>query len=102
VHAFGDYVAGEIENAAGRTEQAEVHYLAAVAGARASGATFVVGIASVGLVTVRASAVRPAAADQAPDAPPALSPAQRRSGPAIGRREALEVARAALHRHLPA
>ncbi|TWF75887.1 putative ATPase [Pseudonocardia hierapolitana] len=149
VHAFGDYVAGEIENAAGRAEHAEVHYLDAIAGARASGATFVVGIASVGLVTVRAAAGRTAdalrgyrgiveyfaqagnwtqlwvtlrnlaallrelgdeepavlldaAADQAPDAPPAARPSRLVSGPAIGRREALEVARAALHRHLEA
>lgn len=148
MHAFGEYVAGEIENAAGRAEQAQGHYLAAIAGARASGATFVVGIASVGLVTVRAAAGRTAdalrgyreiveyfaqagnwtqlwvtlrnlatllrelgdegpavlldaAADRAPDAPPAARPSPLVSGPTIGRREALEIARAALRRHLP-
>jgi hypothetical protein len=40
------------------------------------------------------------AADRAPDAPPAARPSPRVSGPTIGRREALEIARAALRRHL--
>jgi tetratricopeptide (TPR) repeat protein len=147
VQAFAEYVAGEMENAAGHVERSEARYLAAIAGARRSGATFVVGIASVGLVTVRAAAGRTgdalrgyreiveyfakagnwtqlwvtlrnlaallrqmgneeqaalldAAADQAPDAPPAAEPSRLVPHPAIGRQEALEIARAALRRHL--
>jgi tetratricopeptide (TPR) repeat protein len=147
LRAFADYVAGEIENAAGRPESAEEHYLAAIACARTSGATFVVGIASVGLVTARAAAGRTAdalrgyrevveyfaqagnwtqlwvtlrnlaallrrlgdeepaalldaAADRAPDAPPATEPSAGEPRRAIGRTEALEIARAALSRHL--
>lgn len=135
LRAFADYVAAEIENAAGHAEPAEAHYLAAIEGARASGATFVVGIASVGLVTVRAAAGRTAdalrgyreiveyfaesgnwtqlwvtlrnlaallrrlgdeepaalldaAADRAPDAPPAAGPSRTVSRSAIGRPEA--------------
>ncbi len=56
LRAFGAYVAGEIDNAAGRRERAEEHYARAIELARSSGATFVVGIASVGLLTVRADA----------------------------------------------
>jgi predicted ATPase/DNA-binding SARP family transcriptional activator len=146
LRAFAEYVAGEIDNAAGHLDRAEGHYEKAIAGARASGATFVSGIASVGLLTVRADAGRvqdalrgyrevieyfahagnwtqlwvalrnlaallrrlgdeepaallDAAADRAPDAPSttAPAPAQARAG---GRAEALEVARAALRRHL--
>jgi predicted ATPase/DNA-binding SARP family transcriptional activator len=147
VQAFAHYAAGEIENAAGRADRAEEHYLAAIAGARATGATFVAGIASVGLVTVRAAAGRTAdalrgyreiveyfaqagnwtqlwvtlrnlavllrrlgdaeeadlldaAADQAPDAPPAAEPAPHAVRRSIGRDDALRTARAALRRHL--
>jgi predicted ATPase/DNA-binding SARP family transcriptional activator len=53
--AFSEYVAGEIENAAGDHERAEQHYSRSIELARSSGATFVAGIASVGLVTVRAT-----------------------------------------------
>ncbi len=53
-HGFGAYAAGEIDNAAGRLQPAEEHYLRAISLARSSGATFVVGIATVGLLTLRA------------------------------------------------
>jgi tetratricopeptide (TPR) repeat protein len=47
------YVAGEIESRTGHNELAERHYLSAIELARGSGATFIVGIATVGLLTVR-------------------------------------------------
>jgi tetratricopeptide (TPR) repeat protein len=50
------YVAGEIEAIAGRPELAERHYVRAVDLGRTSGATFLVGVATVGLLTVRAAA----------------------------------------------
>ncbi|HZD71520.1 MAG TPA: transcriptional regulator, partial [Actinomycetes bacterium] len=53
---FHHYVAGEIDSAAGRREQAEERYARAIELARSSGATFGAGIASVGLMTVRADA----------------------------------------------
>jgi tetratricopeptide (TPR) repeat protein len=56
--AFGAYVNGEIDAASGRPDHAEEHYARAVDLAQTSGATFVVGIASVGLLTVRASTGR--------------------------------------------
>jgi predicted ATPase/DNA-binding SARP family transcriptional activator len=56
--AWGAYVDGEIENLAGRGEPAEHHYLRAIDLARTSGATFLVGVATVGLLTVRATAGR--------------------------------------------
>ncbi|MFI7442909.1 AfsR/SARP family transcriptional regulator [Nonomuraea indica] len=56
--SWGAYVVGEIDNAAGRSEPAERHYLRAIDLARASGATFLVGVATVGLLTVRAEAGR--------------------------------------------
>lgn len=56
--SWGAYVAGEIDNAAGRSERAERHYVRAIDLARASGATFLVGVATVGLLTVRAAAGR--------------------------------------------
>jgi predicted ATPase/DNA-binding SARP family transcriptional activator len=56
MRAFAEYVGGEIDNAAGHPERSEDHYARAIDLARTSGATFVVGIASVGLQTVRASA----------------------------------------------
>ena len=46
------YVAGEIESAAGHTERAERHYRTAIGLARRSGATFLVGVATVGLLAV--------------------------------------------------
>lgn len=56
--AWGAYVAGEIESRAGHSEPAEQHYLRAIDLARTSGATFLVGVATVGLVAVRAHAGR--------------------------------------------
>lgn len=58
MQAWGAYVAGEIDSVAGRRELAEEHYLRAVDLAQRSGATFLVGIATVGLLTVRAAAGR--------------------------------------------
>jgi predicted ATPase/DNA-binding SARP family transcriptional activator len=56
--AWGAYVAGEIENRAGRRGPAEQHYVRAIDLARTSGATFLVGVATVGLLTVLADAGR--------------------------------------------
>ncbi|MFE3453960.1 BTAD domain-containing putative transcriptional regulator [Nonomuraea sp. NPDC059194] len=56
--SWGAYVAGEIESYAGHSEQAERHYVRAIDLARTSGATFLVGIATVGLLSVRAAAGR--------------------------------------------
>jgi len=56
--SWGAYVAGEIESRAGRGELAEQHYVRAVDLARTSGATFMVGVATVGLLAVRATAGR--------------------------------------------
>ena len=56
--AFGAYVEGEIANAAGRAHRAEEHYARAIDLAHSSGATFVIGIASVGRLTVKANAGR--------------------------------------------
>jgi predicted ATPase/DNA-binding SARP family transcriptional activator len=56
--SWGAYVAGEIDNYAGRTDLAEQHYVRAIDLARTSGATFLVGVATVGLLTVRATAGR--------------------------------------------
>jgi predicted ATPase len=52
------YVSGEIESRAGDNDLAERHYVDAVELARESGATFLVGVATVGLLTVRAAAGR--------------------------------------------
>lgn len=60
--AFHHYVAGEIDAVAGETERAEEHYEHAITLARRSGATFVAGIAAVGVLTVRAGAGRVAQA----------------------------------------
>lgn len=49
--AWATYVAAEIENAAARYQDAEGHYRGAVAEAREAGATFLVGVATVGLLT---------------------------------------------------
>jgi tetratricopeptide (TPR) repeat protein len=56
MRSWGSYVAGEIESLAGHRERAEQLYLRAIGLARASGATFLVGVANVGLVTVLAAA----------------------------------------------
>jgi predicted ATPase/DNA-binding SARP family transcriptional activator len=58
LRAWSEYVAGEIDNAAGRHHLAEQHYVRAIELARSAGATFVDGVASVGLLTVRADAGR--------------------------------------------
>ncbi|QYN37583.1 winged helix-turn-helix domain-containing protein [Pseudonocardia sp. DSM 110487] len=52
------YVSGEIESRTGHNDLAERHYLSAIELARRSGATFLVGVATVGLLTVRAGAGR--------------------------------------------
>jgi predicted ATPase/DNA-binding SARP family transcriptional activator len=59
LQAFHRYVAGEIDAAAGRPAAAVAHYRAAIAGARVAGATFLEGVASVGLLTVRAGSEPP-------------------------------------------
>ncbi|MGH3992193.1 MAG: hypothetical protein ACRDSN_06965, partial [Pseudonocardiaceae bacterium] len=56
--AFGYYVVGEIDSAAGRGELAEDHYVRAIDLARTSGATFIIGVATVGLLAVRAGTGR--------------------------------------------
>ncbi|MFF3324129.1 BTAD domain-containing putative transcriptional regulator [Streptomyces sp. NPDC002889] len=54
--SWGAYVAAEIESLAGRSEPAARHYVRAIGLARTSGATFLVGVATVGLLSVRAAA----------------------------------------------
>jgi predicted ATPase/DNA-binding SARP family transcriptional activator len=56
--AWNAYAAGEIESAAGHEDAAERHYERAIALARTSGATFLVGVATVGLLAVRGAAGR--------------------------------------------
>lgn len=56
--SWGVYIAGEIETLAGRTDLAEEQYVRAIELGRASGATFLVGVATVGLLSVRVSAGR--------------------------------------------
>ncbi len=56
--SFCAYVAGEIESRADNGEPAERHYVRAIDLARTSGATFLVGVATVGLLSVRAGAGR--------------------------------------------
>ncbi|SEO47707.1 BTAD domain-containing putative transcriptional regulator [Trujillonella endophytica] len=58
MRSWAAYVAGEIDVLAGDGAAAEAQYLRAVDLARASGATFLVGVATVGLLTVRASSGR--------------------------------------------
>jgi tetratricopeptide (TPR) repeat protein len=58
IRSWGAYVAGEIESLAGCSELAEQQYLRAIELARSSGATFLVGVATVGLLAVRANAGR--------------------------------------------
>jgi len=62
MQSWGAYVTGEIETSVGRRDLAEPHYVRAVDLARRSGATFLVGVASVGLVAARAAAGRAAEA----------------------------------------
>lgn len=56
--AWNAYVAGEIENYAGNGIEAEDHYIRAIELGRISGATFLVGVATVGLLTVRSRSGR--------------------------------------------
>ena len=56
--SWGAYVAGEIESSAGRSELAEQHYVRAIDLGRTSGTTFLVGVATVGLLTMRTTAGR--------------------------------------------
>lgn len=56
--SWGAYVAGEIDSATGHSAPAEQHYLRAIDLARTAGATFLVGVATVGLLAVRANAGR--------------------------------------------
>jgi predicted ATPase/DNA-binding SARP family transcriptional activator len=58
MRAWSDYVAGEIESLAGDADAAERHYLSAIDLARNTGATFLTGIASVGLVALRGNTER--------------------------------------------
>jgi hypothetical protein len=53
MRAWSDYVVGEIESFAGNADPAERYYLRAIDVARDVGATFLVGVASVGLVALR-------------------------------------------------
>jgi predicted ATPase/DNA-binding SARP family transcriptional activator len=53
MRAWSDYVVAEIESLAGNAGSAERHYLRAVDLARDVGGTFLVGVASVGLVALR-------------------------------------------------
>ncbi|WP_084960503.1 BTAD domain-containing putative transcriptional regulator [Thermoactinospora rubra] len=56
MRSWSCYVAGEIESLAGRSEPAEQYYIRAIDLARTAGAPFLVGIATVGLVSVRGAA----------------------------------------------
>jgi predicted ATPase/DNA-binding SARP family transcriptional activator len=58
IEACHSYVAAEIDALAGRLQQAEARYQRAITLAGESGATFITGIASVGLQTLRADAGR--------------------------------------------
>jgi predicted ATPase/DNA-binding SARP family transcriptional activator len=58
MRSWGAYVAGEIESVAGHTALAEQHYRRAIDLARRSGATFFIGVATVGLLSVLADAGR--------------------------------------------
>jgi predicted ATPase/DNA-binding SARP family transcriptional activator len=55
MRSWGAYVAGEIDNFGGQPQEAEQHYVRAIELARSCGATFLVGVASLGLLTVRAA-----------------------------------------------
>jgi predicted ATPase/DNA-binding SARP family transcriptional activator len=56
MRSWGAYVAGEIESGAGSPDRAERHYRSAIDLGRAAGATFLVGVATVGLLTARTAA----------------------------------------------
>jgi tetratricopeptide (TPR) repeat protein len=58
MRAWASYVDGEIDNCAGDDGRAERHYLSAIELARSSGASFLVGVATVGLLSVRARSGR--------------------------------------------
>lgn len=58
LEGFHRYVAAEIDAMAGNTESAEDRYEQAIPSPRVSGASFLDGIASVGLVTIRATTGR--------------------------------------------
>ncbi|MEU0368810.1 BTAD domain-containing putative transcriptional regulator [Streptomyces sp. NPDC006283] len=58
MRSWGAYVAGEIESRVGHGDAAERHYVRAIDLARTSGATFLIGVATVGLQSVRAAAGR--------------------------------------------
>jgi tetratricopeptide (TPR) repeat protein len=58
MQSWGAYVTGEIETSVGRRDRAEHHYVRAIELARTSGATFLVGVASVGLLAAQAAAGR--------------------------------------------
>lgn len=62
MRSWGAYVAGEIDSLAGLHDEAEERYLEAVELARASGATFLHGVATVGLLAVRGRGPQPHAA----------------------------------------
>ena len=62
MRAWSEYVAGEIESIAGHAEAAERHYRRAVDLARGCGATFLVGVAAVGLVALHGTTGRVAEA----------------------------------------
>ncbi|HEX6404726.1 MAG TPA: BTAD domain-containing putative transcriptional regulator [Pseudonocardiaceae bacterium] len=51
--AMHHYVTGEIDSIAGRRDQAEQHYASAIELGRTAGSTFLIGLASVGLLTIR-------------------------------------------------
>jgi predicted ATPase/DNA-binding SARP family transcriptional activator len=59
MRSWGVYVAGEIASLAGRHDEAEQRYLKAIDLAHESGATFLHGVATVGLVAVRGRGPRP-------------------------------------------
>jgi predicted ATPase/DNA-binding SARP family transcriptional activator len=58
LRALSSYVAAEIDTVAGDPDHAESEYLCAIDLARSSGATFLVGVASVGLLRLRTDAGR--------------------------------------------
>ena len=58
MRAFASYAIGEAETAAGSRDRAERHYVEAIALARHSGATFLVGVATVGLLAALADSGR--------------------------------------------
>jgi predicted ATPase/DNA-binding SARP family transcriptional activator len=154
MRSWGAYVAGEIDSLAARHDDAEQRYLEAIECARASGATFLHSVATVGLLAVRGRGPQPhealagyretvdyfartgnwthlwatlrnlaellrrlddpepaavieAAADRAPDAPAVARAAQADAAAQapsvtseVTRAEVLDVARAAVERHL--